>query len=274
MTEDHDLPTNVPGDQVAKLEELDVQNPVETATSVTADDVPSGALPLAGGGLLLVSTIRSLLKGQLRAIPKAIAAFGLLRYGLGKRRSSAGADRGADDSTTFDPSADVEDVAGGTEGKETSDAAHAAAERPDSGRESEIDASGEIDASSQLGDEGETGSRIEFIEDEDDGTSEPREKPDTELGDEDPRRNTDDDDDGVAIDVSDSAMADETSEATGPDPEQAQPTQTDSIEPEETPEEDASHMKVEPDEGDESGDETDETDADAASAADDEDKTE
>ncbi|WP_436345749.1 hypothetical protein [Natronorubrum sp. FCH18a] len=248
MSEEHDsdLAAEIPTE---KLEEYDVENPVETVTSVV-DNPQRVLLPLLGGGVLLLSALRSLKRGQFRAIPAGAVGAGLLSYGLRNRRST--------EATTFEP--DTAEIEGGTEGKETSDQASAAAERNDSGRTSQIDTSGDIHESAQLGDEGETGSRIEFTDDAE--QDEPRTKPEHVGDEEDPRRNTDDDnDEPVEIDVSDTAMAEEASEATGPDPEQAQPSQTDATEPEETPEEDASDMKVEPDEDADSTD--DETNADA-----------
>ncbi|MFC4439231.1 MULTISPECIES: hypothetical protein [Natrialbaceae] len=234
---EHDLQSTV---EAEGLEEL-ADDPMNAAVSVATDSARNGKLAVLGGGLLLLSTLRSLARGQLRALPKAAAGAGLLGFGLRQRASS--------EPTTFEPSTD--EIEGETESKETSDEAHAAGERPDAGQESQIDGSGDVEESAQLGDEGDTGSKIEFTDDPE--GEEPRSKPDADKDQEDPRRDTDDD--TTEIDVSDTAMAEETAEATGPDPEQAQPTQTDSTEPEETPEEDASDMKVEPD--DENEDETD-----------------
>lgn len=59
------------------------------------------------------------------------------------------------------------------------------------------------------------------------------------------------DDDVTEVDLSAASMADEASEAAGPSTVQSQPTQTDAIEPEETPEEDSSQAG-----SDESGEET------------------
>lgn len=242
---DHDLATELPTEATEKLDEYDVDVPIDTALSIVGGDFKS-VVPLLGGGVVLLSALKSIGKGQLRAIPKAAVAAGLLSYGL--------RNRGGGEAETFRPTLD--EIEGGTDGKDVSDAAHAAAERPDSGQESEIDADGDVHESAQLGDEGETGSRIEFTDETDE--EETRTKPD-HVGDEaDPRRDTGDDDETVEVDVSDTAMAEETAEATGPDPEQAQPSQTDAIEPEETPEEDASDMKVEPDEDADSTDDENE----------------
>ncbi|ELY45185.1 hypothetical protein [Natronorubrum sulfidifaciens] len=241
---DHDLEADVP------MDDLETPSPIDTALSISTGDLKREVVPLLGGGVVLLSALRSLGRGQLRAIPKGIVGAGLLGYALRNRASS--------DSSTFEPTLD--EIDGGTDGKEVSDQAHAAAKRLDSGRESQIDAGGEIDDSAQLGDERDSDerSRIEFTDDTE--QAEPRSKPDVNGAD-DPRRDTDDE--SVEIDVSDSAMAEEVSEATGPDPEQAQPTQTDAIEPEESPDEDASDMKVEPDEDSETAAESrDESDDD------------
>lgn len=257
MTEDsdHDLPADLPGADEAHLEEVADRAPIDPETAkdaVTGVDLPAGTLSLAGGGLLLVSALRSAGRGQLRAIPKGLAAVGLLSYGLGERDSSGGfgvrsssglgPGFGSDDASTFEPS-DVEGVEEGTADKESSDAAAAASTRPDLSQQSEIDPdSGEIEESPTIDADEDGGSEIEFTEDADGSTADP------EAEDNDPRRETADDDEPLEVDVSDSAMADEASEAAGPTSEQAQPAQTDTTEPEETPDEDASDMKVEPDE--------------------------
>ena len=240
---DHDLATDIPTDAAEKIDEYGPEDPLEAVQSVVTGDVRE-LLSLLGGGALLLSALRSLGKGQLRAIPKAAAAVGLLGYGLRQRRSS--------EAETFQPTLD--EIEGGTDGKETTDQAAAAGGFTG---DRDIDENGGIPDSVQEDVEGE---RIEFTDDGD--AEEPRTKPDDPGDEEDTQRDTDGDE--VEIDLSDSAMAEEASEATGPDPEQAQPAQTDSIEPEETPEEDASDMKVEPGEEADStgGDEGEETRAD------------
>jgi hypothetical protein len=239
-------------DDVEDLEEL--ESPIGDAASVAADALESGTLPLIGGGLALAAAIRSMAAKRRRAIPLAIVGTGLVGFGLSNRRS-----RGESGIETG-----MSDIEGGTEGKETSDEASAAAERVDSGRESEIQSDGEISAEPGIDDPAESGSAIDFTEEPDEDES--RSRPDLGAEEEEPRRETDTD--GVAVDVSDSAMADETSEATGPDPTQAQPTQTEDTEPEESPADDASHMKVDPPDADESDSETDETDAADATESD------
>ncbi|ADD06113.1 uncharacterized protein Nmag_2553 [Natrialba magadii ATCC 43099] len=48
-----------------------------------------GTLPLVGGGILVLSAARALLRGQLRSIPIGAAGVGLLKYGLSKRQEGA-----------------------------------------------------------------------------------------------------------------------------------------------------------------------------------------
>ncbi|RQH03099.1 hypothetical protein [Natrarchaeobius oligotrophus] len=178
-----------PFEESESTDEFDASLSPETVTEKLAD----GTVALAVGGALILSAIRSLVRGRWRAIPTAIAGGALIEYGRRRRRSS-----------------------------------RSSAQRSD--RHESANAEG--------------APRTEFTEATEE--SEPRSKPGMEDDDaQDPRRNTDDD--AVSIDVSETATADEASEATGPDPEQAQPAQTDAIEPEEEPAEDASHLRVEPD---------------------------
>lgn len=251
MTDDHDhdhgLPTDDPTDRLPSSDDLEAGDPISTAVSVTpGEGVPRGGVAVAGGGLLLISALRSLARRQLRAIPKAVLGAGLVAYGL-ERRSSERDEGGR----TFEP--DTSAVSGETEGKAVSDQAHAARSRPDHGRTSETGPGGEVSSSSQLGENrADEETEIEFTDEPESGS-----KPDLE-GEEDPRRDTGED---IEIDVSESAMADEPAEATGPDPEQAQPSQTDAGEPEETPAEDASQMKVDPEDEEETESEDDEDEA-------------
>ena len=238
MTDNHDQ-ADVPIDDIEQLDDLEATEPVETAVSMASEATRGATLSLAGGGVLLVAALRSLVRGKARAIPLGLAGAGMIRYGLGKRRSSE------DEAPTFEPSTDA--VESGTAGKETTDEASAAAGRAE---DVDVDETGEIPAEAEL-DEEEGGSRVEFTEDEPGDREAPRPKPDLEDDDaSDPRRTDDDADEPAEIDLSQSAMAEEASEAAGPSPEQAQPSQTDATEPEETPEEDASHMKVDPDDED------------------------
>ncbi|WP_049927030.1 hypothetical protein [Halopiger goleimassiliensis] len=263
MTANHDSEsgTDLPIDEIDRLEDVDVEEPLETAASMATDAGKAGLLPLASGGLLLISAVRSVVRGKLRAIPVGLAGFALVRYGLRKRRSSA------DEASTFEPS--TEGIDGGTEGKEVSDGAATATGHPEN---VDIDETGDIPDEAELS-EDDGGSRIEFVEDEPGDRELPHDEPELEESDEDPRRDeTGSDDDTTEIDLSQSSMAEEASEAAGPSPGQAQPTQTDATEPEETPEEDASDMKVEPDEDDddvEAAEADDDVDADGTDEEDD-----
>lgn len=239
---DHDAAT----DEWNEFDDLeDVNAPAERAAAAASDALASGMPALLGGGFLLAAAIRSLAANRSRAIPLAVAGSGLVGFGLEKRRSSGESTEGGA------PAIDE-----GTDGKETSDEASAAAERVDSGRESEIQPGGEISDEPEIDETADSGSEIEFTDEPDEDAS--RSRPTLGTEEDEPRRETDAD--GVEVDISDSAMADEVSEATGPAPEQAQPTQTADTEPEESPAEDASEMKVEPPEEDESESAEDEGD--------------
>ncbi len=255
MTEhhDHDAATDESMDEFPGLERREEPAaPIESATAAAAEAHDRGTLPLVGGGILLAAAIRSLAASRPRAIPLGIAGTGLVGVGLRKRRASR------QEEESGPPT-----VRDGSEGKETSDEASAAAERADAGRVSEIEPDGEVAEEPEIGESEPDGSEIEFTDEHD--RSEPRSSPNLESeADEDPRRETETD--GVTVDVSDPAMAEEESEATGPDPEQAQPTQTADTEPEESPAEDASHKKVDPPDGDDDAESTD----DGETAADDE----
>ncbi|TYT63000.1 prolipoprotein diacylglyceryl transferase [Natrialba swarupiae] len=236
MTEehDHDVAVDVSSDDEPPVT---ADRATGTVRSTVTEGVETGVIPLASGGVLLLSALRSAIRGQLRAIPKGIVGATLLRYGVRKRRSSerteesAASDAGPDRRGESEPSAE----------------AAAASDRPDSGREGRLEPS----------DDDAEESRVEFVDEE--GVSEPRSRPATD-GEEsrDPRRTVNDD--PVEIDVSEPAMADEVSEATGPDPEQAQPAQTEATEPEPTPTEDAPESAVESDEDDDSSDRDSEAD--------------
>ncbi|MFD1563511.1 hypothetical protein ACFR99_08110 [Haloarchaeobius amylolyticus] len=241
---DHDATADVSTSEVEALEELDT--PVGRATSIVSQTLESGTLPLVGGGLVLAAAIRSLTANRPRAIPLGIAGGALVGLGLRNRRSSG----------EPEPGEGVPDVEGGTAGKQTSDEASAAANRVDAGRVSEVQPDGEIADEPELDETRDEGSEVEFTEGTDDDPS--RSRPDLGAAEKDPRRDTESDE--VAVDVSNSAMADEESEATGPDPRQAQPTQTEDTEPDESPAEDASHMKADPPDADEPESDPDETD--------------
>ena len=244
MTDDTEFTIDVGTDALEALQETD--EPLETALAI-GSDLPAGTLSLAGGSVFLLLAGRSVARGQLRSIPEAIVGAVLFQYGLQKRHRNAQA--------AFE--ADMLDNASVV----TEDQAHTAAtrespeldEQPREGSASDAETAGTGDDTGEIG----------FTHDEAGDRAEPRSKPDVDAATEDPRRETDDED--VEIDVSESALADEASEAAGPSPEQAQPAQTDATEPEEPPAEDASDMNVEPGEED---------DTDSTPAADEDDEPE
>ncbi|WP_247002478.1 hypothetical protein [Halosolutus gelatinilyticus] len=238
MSEEHDRDpqSDVGTEPFTDWEELD--SPAKTV--LASDGGRLGTLELAGGGLMLFSAVRSLLRGQARAIPKGVIAAGLLGAGLRRR---------ARDEPLVEP---------GTfegENKEASDEAHTATygreDRDD--EQPRHDPAADPDTADAPDDDG---GDIEFTRDEPGDRELPRSNAELDDEETDPRR--DEDDGPVEIDVSESALADEASEAAGPSPEQAQPSQTDATEPEETPAEDASDMKVEPDDEDENENEDEE----------------
>ncbi|SFS46740.1 hypothetical protein [Halostagnicola kamekurae] len=211
---------------------------LETLLQTGASD---GSLALAGGGAFVLAGARSLARGRFRAIAQLALGGGLLKFGQYQRQQRGGTAieralgrRGGDETTANE-----------TDGKALSDEAHTAAERHDLGRTAQTDEDGDVSADAELGASrnDDPDSDVDFSEDTDELS---RSRPGVE-GEGDPRRSTDDD--AVEIDVSDSALAEEPSEATGPDPEQAQPSQTEGTEPEGTVEADASHMRADtPDE--------------------------
>lgn len=173
------------------------------------DRTRDGSLATLAGGALLVRAARTRGRNSRRAAVQALAGAGLLGVGVRQRRSTA-------DSSLADQAAVVR---------------HGVKRQTDTnprgtGEEPEVET--ETDP--------ETG-RVQFSEDQMAG---PRHEPHLEEGPEDPR--LDDDSDTVEIDLSEAALADEASEATGPAPEQSQPASTEETEPERTPAEDPSHI--------------------------------
>ena len=180
-----------------------------------------GSAAIAVGLVLLVRGIRGVLGGRLRAVVVAAIGAVALRAGIRQRRSTADDDDDAVEEATDEGMTPVtigespateetdagsvseketeestteeesEDETRATEDKDVSDEAHAASHRPDHGRETEFTPGGSIE--------------------EDPGL----------VG---------DDDLSTADDISETDLADETGEATGPNAEHAQPSQTDETE--------------------------------------------
>lgn len=178
---------------------------LERLKSVVATGARNGSLAIGVGALLLLRAVRTVRRGPLRAVVQATIGVAVLRAGLRQRRSTA--DEPADERWS------AEDVAT-TEGseKKVSDEAHAARRRPDHGRETETDPEGTIEEEPAVPG--------------DDDPSRPTPATDVEIEDssKDPRESDEDEED---VDLSETALADEPGEATGPSAEQAQPTRTD-----------------------------------------------
>ena len=203
-------------------DETDAQADSSGIRSTLVAQAQNGTLPILTGAILLVDAVRSAGRNRRRASLRAFAGGALLGAGLRKRRSSDDASEAAgDESGAYD---DTESVGLGDEGGEISDDARANRERSDVLHESETNprgVSGEPDVETETApDEGD----VRFTTDQDENASP---KPHLEGTDADPRRAESDpetDDDHVEVDLSEAAMADEASEATGPDPEQAYPS--------------------------------------------------
>lgn len=216
----------------------------------------NGSIAAVAGGTLLARALRSPRRAS-RAVVQGAAGAALVALGVRqwRRRRSSEADGLAVQVEDHEASASDEAA--------VSSEATAHAERSDVVHQDETNprgTSGEPEVETETGpDEGS----VQFTTE---GASEPRAEPDL-GGDapEDPRLDDPDDvgdgadadgadevgdgadtaggDDGaVEVDLSEASMADEASEATGPAPEQAQPTSTEETEPEPTPDEDASHV--------------------------------
>lgn len=183
----------------------------------------NGSPAMLAGSVLLARAGRALLRGTGRAKTQALAGAALVGLAMRQRRS----DRGRPGE------------------KRVSDDAHAARERSDVLHQDEENPRG---TSSEPD--------VETVTEEDEGSiqfteegEETRRKPHLDETDPKDPRYADDASGDVEIDISESAMADEASEAAGPTPEQAEPAQTEDTEPESSPPEDASHMQAdEPDE--------------------------
>jgi hypothetical protein len=220
------------------------------AASTVASLNGNGRLSLLAGGVLLARAVRSFRKSRSNTRPllAGLAGAGLLAVGIRQRRS------------------------GGSETDETKqEDDEAAAPREQSGvlNQSETNPRGtsgepDVEVENRDGD-------VEFTEEQDIG---PSHQPDLEdeAGVEDPRR---DQGDETEVDLSEAAMADEASEAVGPSTTQAQPAQTDTVEPERTSEEDSQELQQrnrtdeEPDPDADPGEATEEAaEADPANVAD------
>lgn len=227
-------------------DETDATSRAKRVASTVTRQGRNGTAAVLTGGALLVRAVRAP-RSKRKAAVQGLVGAALLGLGLRQRRSGGGTPTGGDGTAERDD-----------EGKEVSDEAHAARERDDVLHQSEANprgVSGEPETETATDpDEG----AIQFTDEQDD---EPQSQP--HIDEEDPMdpRYDDVDDEAAEIDLSEASLADEASEAVGPDPEQAMPAQTEDTEPESSPSEDASHMQA---------DAADETDAADDAGADDE----
>ncbi len=206
--------------------------------------VRNGSVAVFAGCAMLVRAARSSTGTRARAIRVAIGTT-LIGIGLRQRRSNGGGS-----TTREEPVPDDGGRSGADRSMKTvADDAHSARERHGLTNRTETNPRGvptdpDGDAMTGAGEDA-----VRFTAD----GEEPRVKP--SLSDEvpgDPRYD-DESDEGVAVDLSEASLADEASEATGPDPEQAEPAQVEDTEPDRSPPEDTSHMQADVPDGSESG---------------------
>lgn len=176
------------------------------ATSSTIIDRTGGELPaLLASGIMFLRAVQLAAKDRRRAIVSSLVGIALLGVGLYQRRSV----------DNVPPTAN--------ESKHVSDEARAHREQADVLHQSETNprgTPGEPDVDTRP-DEG----NVQFTTEQDEGA---KRKPDLDHADEDDSRRPDQDDpvtddDHVEVNLSEAAMADEASEATGPTPEQSYP---------------------------------------------------
>lgn len=206
---------------------LDLFSRVKQAISTATRHDRAGTAAMLAAGILIARAVRARSRNRRRAAGQLLVGAILFGVGVRQRRSSGRT-----------PAS--ERTAGAADGgTKVSDEAHAAREQPDVMHQSEPNPRGTAaDAAVEAGTEADEGS-IRFTEEPD---ADSQEAPRLDDAPEDPRYA---DESGVEVDLSQTALADEASEATGPDPEQAQPTQTEDTEPESSPPEDASHVEAE-----------------------------
>lgn len=181
------------------------------AVSKAARHGHTGTVLGLAGGALLARAIGSRGRNSRSAAVQALAGVGLLGLGLRRRRAA--------------PSQWNEE--------QDSIARHGVTRQPDTNPRGTSEEPPVETATAS--DEGE----VRFSDEQITG---PRSEPHLADRREDPR--IDEEGDSVDVDLSEAALADEASEATGPAPEQAQPASTEETEPERTPSDDVSHVQA------------------------------
>lgn len=229
----------------------------------------TGTIALLVGGALLVRSRRAKTRG--RGAIQALAGLGFLALGIRQRLARNGSFE------TQQPGDDSGPGDGDDTGRHIDTAATTAHAQGEDTNPRDVTEDPAVETETESGD-----GSVRFTTDQNDGPSSNPTLDETEA---DPRVR---EDDGVDIDISESAMADEPSEAVGPQAEQAQPASTEATEPdpdppadhprgdagdgrtgEETPEDKDTHDSSADDTGDESpegDDETDKGDAERAGA--------
>jgi hypothetical protein len=183
------------------------------STGIKSD--AGGSLAIVAGGALLTRALRGARQRPLRAAIQGAVGVGLLGFGL-RERGAIGPGSGNIEQESAEAEAHLEQ----------SKVLHQSEENP-RGTADEADVKQQTDAGN-----------IEFTEDQDSG---PHNEPHLDSeGDIDPRTEAGEDlsGDEVDVDLSEASMADEASEATGPNTEQSQPATTQGTEPEPTPDAD------------------------------------
>jgi hypothetical protein len=213
------------------VETEDSESPRSRAKTLLIEQTRNGSIPLLAGGTLILRAIGGK-GGVVRKTGRLFAGTALVGFGLRQRRQHRPTSIADEYGENGYEMGTVDRRLDSHEG-----------ENP-RGTENEPDIDRKTDP-----DEGS----VQFTDDQEESQTKP------DLDDEstgDPRQ---DDEDKTEIDLSEASMADEPNEAAGPSSVQSQPTQTDSIEPEETPDEDTSHLQAdEPDdEKEETSDEAD-----------------
>lgn len=182
----------------------------------------NGMVTALAGGLLLADAARTVRRDKLRAGVFALGGGVLFGVGLRQRRSEESASTNGDDGMTKRDDTESTGVNDGE--RKVSDEARAHRERSDALHQSERNprgVSGEPDVETETDPDERD---IQFTTEQEVVETAP--KPHLDSDEQDPRHNEDDPEtaDGhVTIDLSESAMADEASEATGPADEQSYP---------------------------------------------------
>lgn len=190
--------------------------------------IKNGSIPLATGTTLLLRSIRGRKKQNHTAV-RLLAATGLIAIGLRQRRQYG-------HPLSQGESGNHHHAGSGTY-EQRADSHHEDTNPRGTASEPEVEQS----ADSGSG-------RIQFSHDQGEETEAAPPVDEEPTGD--PRI----DEDVTKVDLSTASLVDEASEAAGPSSVQSQPTQTDELEPEETPEEDTSHLDAEREKTDEADD--------------------